>query len=457
MKVLVVGRNGIGLMPTTPRKARLLLKAGKAEVTQRIPFTIRLTYQTGSAVQDIRLGIDTGECHIGIAVTSNSQVLTAAEVKLRSSMEKRTLMETRKSYRRSRRYRKTRYRHPKFRMKRRRIYIQQPKGKKTNHWQTVGPAVVSERPEGWLPPSIWSKVDHHIRWIRRYQRALPPSLVTTIEVARFDVQRMKDPSIHGELYQRGRLYDYENRKAYILAKFDYTCPVCGHRFDHSHRARLHHVTYRSHGATDNPDEYAPVCEKCHVPENHQPGNILDHLRKLCRRKEYREPAFMNILRRRLWEAFPDAVFTYGNITNADRNSLGWEKSHANDAAVAAMRDTSLQHAGQAEDVLYIRQVRRKKRSLHEANPRKGRRLPNRTAKRNAKNTASVRGFHLYDKVMITETGEIGYISGFTGISAYVIDFEGNYLSLPGKTYRQISLSKLRLVQRQKGNYIFQTA
>lgn len=94
MKVLVVGRNGIGLMPTTPRKARLLLKAGKAEVTQRIPFTIRLTYQTGSAVQDIRLGIDTGECHIGIAVTSNSQVLTAAEVKLRSSMEKRTLMET---------------------------------------------------------------------------------------------------------------------------------------------------------------------------------------------------------------------------------------------------------------------------------------------------------------------------------------------------------------------------
>ena len=59
--------------------------------------------------------------------------------------------------------------------------------------------------------------------------------------------------------------------------------------------------------------------------------------------------------------------------------------------------------------------------------------------------------------MITETGEIGYISGFTGISAYVIDFEGNYLSLPGKTYRQISLSKLRLVQRQKGNYIFQTA
>ena len=165
---------------------------------------------------------------------------------------------------------------------------------------------------------------------------------------------------------------------------------------------------------------------------------------------------MNILRRRLWEAFPDAVFTYGNITNADRNSLGWEKSHANDAAVVAMRDASLQHVRQAEDVLYIRQVRRKKRSLHEANPRKGRSLPNRTAKRNAKNTSGVRGYHLYDRVRIPETGETGYISGFTGTSAYVIDFEGNYLSLPGKTYRQISLSKLRLVQRQQGNYIAQT-
>lgn len=130
MKVLVIGMNGIGLMPTSPRKARMLLKAGRADVVQRYPFTIRLNYKAGNAVQDIRLGIDTGESHIGAAVTTGNKVLVKTETKLRSSMEKRILMETRREYRRGRRYRKVRYRHPKFRFKRKRIYVTDPKGKK---------------------------------------------------------------------------------------------------------------------------------------------------------------------------------------------------------------------------------------------------------------------------------------------------------------------------------------
>jgi len=40
MRVYVIGLNGLGLMPTTPRKARLLLHAGRAEVVRRTPFTI---------------------------------------------------------------------------------------------------------------------------------------------------------------------------------------------------------------------------------------------------------------------------------------------------------------------------------------------------------------------------------------------------------------------------------
>ena len=38
--VLVIGMNGVGLMPTTPRKARVLLEAGKAEVYRKTPFTV---------------------------------------------------------------------------------------------------------------------------------------------------------------------------------------------------------------------------------------------------------------------------------------------------------------------------------------------------------------------------------------------------------------------------------
>lgn len=448
MKVYVIGLNGIGLMPTTPRKARKLLKAKKAEVYQRHPFTIRLLYKTGCNTQHTFLGIDTGETHIGIAVVSHSRVLEKSDLHLRSSMEKRQLMERRKGYRRGRRYRKVRYRHPKFRFHTKRVYSPIP-DKKGRHWMKVENHVTSTRSEGWLPPSIESKVQHHIFWIRKYMAVMQPDTELVIEVARFDIQRMKDPDIHGELYQKGRLYYYENVKAYVLAKFHYTCPVCGHKFDRDHKPRMHHITYRSKGATNNPDEYAPVCEKCHNAFNHEGGQVLDKLRKACRRKEYREPTFMNILRKRLFRAFPDAGFTYGNITNADRKVLGLEKTHANDAVAVATH--GLESVTDCDDTVYYRQIRKKKRSLHEATPRKGRKEPNRTAKRNVKNIPSVGKFHIYDKVEFN--GKKAFISGFTGKSAYIIDSDGKYITEPGKNYKQISLSRLKLLSVSKDNYI----
>lgn len=448
MKVYVIGLNGIGLMPTTPGKARKLLKAGKAEVYQKHPFSIRLLYKTGCNTQPVSLGIDTGESHIGIAAVSQGRVLEKSDLQLRSSMEKRKLMERRKEYRRGRRYRKVRYRHPKFRFHTKRVYSSLP-DKKGRHWGKVNNQVTSARTEGWLPPSIESKVQHHIIWIRKYLAVLPPDTGLAIETARFDIQRMKDPNIHGELYQRGRLYDHENMKSYVLAKFDYTCPVCKHKFDKEHKPRMHHITYRSKGATDNPDEYAPVCEKCHDAHAHEKGQALDKLRKACKRKEYREPTFMNILRRRLFRAFPDAGVTYGNVTNADREALGLEKTHANDAAAVAAHgwDSVIN----SSDTVYYRQVRRKKRSLHEATPRKGRRTPNRTARRNVKNIPYVGNFHVYDKVEFN--GKKAYISGFTGKAAYIIDFGGKYITEPGKTYKQVSLSKLKILSIRSNNYI----
>lgn len=139
MKVYVIGLNGIGLAPTTPRKARILLKSGKAEIAFRTPFTIRLNYKTGCAhPKEMVLGIDTGSQHIGGAVIDKEteQVLSKEEYTLRSSMEKRALLEARKTFRRGRRYRKVRYRHPKFKPGTKRVYVERPvrqNGHQT-HW-----------------------------------------------------------------------------------------------------------------------------------------------------------------------------------------------------------------------------------------------------------------------------------------------------------------------------------
>lgn len=455
MKVFVIGMTGKRLCPTSPSKAKKLLKTGKAHVYRRVPFTIRLDYKTGGSAPPLKLGIDTGEQHIGTAVCNDATVFCKSEIELIKSMEKKKRLEKRKIYRRSRRYRKTRYRHPKFRFRTKRIYVEggyrKRKGGKMvlRHWKKVPNTVMTNRHEGWLPPSIESKVKHHIDWINRYMDVLPDGTMLGIEVARFDIARMKDPSIRGELYQFGRMYGRENTKAYVLAKFDYTCPICKKKFDRDRKPRMHHVTMRKNAATDNPDEYAPVCVLCHSGEEHLPGGVLDKLAKECRRREYREPTFMNILRRRLFETYPEAEFTYGNITNADRKMLGLEKTHANDAVSIAKHGAK--KVIDCEDTVYYRQVHRKKRSLHEATPRKGKKEPNHTAKRNVKNVPYVGKFHINDKVKGPD-GNIGFITGLTGSAAYITDFIGEYIYPEGKDYKQHTLSSLRYVHHC-GNWI----
>ena len=457
MGVLTIGRNGRPLMPTSERKARLLIKAGKAEVVCKVPFTIKLLYKTGSTTQRIRRGIDTGGQHIGIAAArvsddgTEAEILCKTEVALRTTMEKRRLMETRKGYRRGRRYRKARYRKPKFKCKTRRKYHETP-NRKGRHWQKEPNVMTTSRPEGWLPPTVESKVQHHIAWIRRFDDALPnPEGV--IEVARFDMSRMKDPSIHGERYQRGRMYDYENVRAYVFDRDRYTCRICGakggaKRKDGSTvKLIAHHEDYRSKGSTDNPDRMITVCDACHTGAAHLPGGELEKIMRQNKDKAQgmRDATFMNILRRRLFKAFPDDSFTYGNITKVDREELGLPKTHANDAVAIALAGMDIRSLTDTETI-HIQQQRKKKRSLHEANPRKGRTQSNREAKRNAKNTKLVTTktgtYHLLDKVSVC--GRIGWITSFTGSSARVVDADGEYITTSDK-YTQVSLSQIEVL------------
>lgn len=48
-------------MPTSGRKACLLLKEGKVSIYRKLPFTIKLNYKTGNTTQPGFLGIDVWE------------------------------------------------------------------------------------------------------------------------------------------------------------------------------------------------------------------------------------------------------------------------------------------------------------------------------------------------------------------------------------------------------------
>ena len=236
---------------------------------------------------------------------------------------------------------------------------------------------MSNRPSGWLPPSVQSKCDHHIRIISRYAEALPPGTRVVIEIGRFDMAHMLNPEIHGEEYQQGPLYEYENKKAYLLKLYDYKCPICGKKFGSKRtdgttvKACMHHVLYRSKGSSDNVSVLIPVCDHCHTAEAHQEGGALDKLRKIAEKQKscirgLRDAAMMNIAAKRLKAAFPNACYTYGNITHADREAIHLEKSHANDA-VAIAKHLDIRFFGDytihdCDYTALYRQVRKKKRS-----------------------------------------------------------------------------------------------
>lgn len=122
-----------------------------------------------------------------------------------------------------------------------------------------------------------------------------------------------------------------------------------------------------------------------------------------------------------------------------------EKSHYNDAIVIIGINSIKENPA---EYFQLKQFRKKKRSLHESVARKGKKKPNVTQKRNAKNTKSVNGWYLNDCVRYGD--KVGWICGFTGTSAIVRDIDGEYIKQEGKNYTQIPLSKLQLVSHNNG-------
>ena len=114
MLVYVLKQNGQPFMPTERfGKVRRLLKEGKAKVVRREPFTIRLLYEPETdVVQECYCGVDTGSRHVGVAVVGNDRVLYQSQTELRNDIKKK--MDRRCSFRKSRRFRKTRYRKSRF-------------------------------------------------------------------------------------------------------------------------------------------------------------------------------------------------------------------------------------------------------------------------------------------------------------------------------------------------------
>ncbi|HEX4205855.1 MAG TPA: RNA-guided endonuclease IscB, partial [Ktedonobacteraceae bacterium] len=219
-------------MPCSPRKARLLLKQGKAKVIKMVPFTLQLLYGSSGYTQEVSFGIDAGTQRIGVSATTEKMVLSEAEVKPRTDIQE--VLETRQQFRRARRQRKARYR--KARLLNRR------------------------KPEGWLSPSVQHKVDAHVKTLRLVHSILPISR-TTIEVAQFDIQKIRHLEIEGEQYQQGPQLGFWNVREYVMFRDGHLCQWCKGK-SKDQILNVHRIVPRKRGG-DRPDNLITLCETCH--------------------------------------------------------------------------------------------------------------------------------------------------------------------------------------------------
>ena len=346
-------------MPTENHaKVRVLLKSKKAKVIKTCPFTIQLAYDSANYTQDITLGVDSGSKHIGLSATTKSKVLFESDVELRNDIV--NLLSTRRQNRRTRRNRKTRYRKPRFDNRRRK--------------------------EDWLAPSIQNKVNSHLTVIRKVHEILPVTKIV-VEVASFDIQKIKNPTISGTEYQQGEQSEFWNVREYVLFRDGHICQCCKGK-SKDKILNVHHVESRKTGG-NAPNNLITLCETCHTGYH---KGIVKLPKAIHRGMQFKDAAFMGIMRwafyNKLKEIYPNVSLTYGYITKNIRIRNYLPKEHYIDARCISGNPKAISDG----TVYYQKKVRCHNRQIHKSTILKGG-----IRKRNQA-PYDVMGFRLFDKV-----------------------------------------------------------
>ncbi len=314
-KVFVLSKNKEPLMPCSPDRARELLTRGKAAVFKLYPFTIILKQREEGVIQEIEVKIDPGSKVSGIVLVGNfprgQEVLFAINLEHRGEMIKSSLI-SRRALRRGRRQRKTRYRAARFNNR--------------------------TRKEGWLPPSLQSRVDNIFTWIKRLEKLAPLSSIA-LESVRFDMQKIDNPEISGIEYCQGELMGYEVRE-YLLEKWGRKCTYCN---ETDTRLEIDHIVPKSKGGSNRVSNLTIVCRDCNSTKaNSSLQEFLKNKPLLCSKilEKAKTPlsnaAAVNSSRAALAKSLHvfnlPTTFSSGGQTKFNRVNQGYEKDHWIDAA-----------------------------------------------------------------------------------------------------------------------------
>lgn len=392
-KVAVLDTNKNVLEPCHPAVARRLLKRGEAAVLRRYPFTIILKKAVppeAIVTGDYTLSWDPGSRTSGIAITSaDGEIIYAAELKHREGIKKS--LKRRSDFRRGRRTRNLRYRPARWANRARKVAVltdagwtyqraETPEGadaskkqntfnhvswaqfrderyrwerlpqtksnrKQKKRWKRVRVVHQKRAANGWVAPSLMSRVFNLETWTRRLC-AIYPITQLAIENVKFDMQLMEKPDIHGIEYQQGTLHGHEIRE-YLLELTKRKCAYCG---ADGVRLEIEHIKPKAKGGSNRPDNLTMACRPCNRKKGNLDGDALREKRgeafykkvESAKRKSktgLSDAAAVNTIRWKLFETLKATGFPVisgtGGKTAYHRNLAGLPKTHYYDAASVA--------------------------------------------------------------------------------------------------------------------------
>ena len=307
--VFVLNKSKKPLDMITNAEARILLKNKQAVVDKVYPFTIRLKDNScGSKDRAYTVKLDPGSKHTGIAITDdNNQVVVLAELEHRGHIIKR-IIDKRRLVRRSRRQRNTRYRPARF--------------------------LNRTRPEGWLAPSVKSRADNVINFIKKYKKLININKVMVENVSFDTAQMTSDTKLWGSDYQQGNLYQTELR-SFIFSRSEGKCVYCGAKAE-----EIDHVVPRSNGGTNSTYNLVAACRSCNEKKSNLTlkafgklmGKDYSHLepKKLPKDAAIVQSA-RNYMISEIAKLVPDTTTYDAWLTKYNRDELGLPKEHYYDA------------------------------------------------------------------------------------------------------------------------------
>ena len=341
-KVAMLDTNKQILEPCHPAVARRLLKNGEAAVLKRYPFTIIL--KRAIPTQDIKttpyqLCVDPGSKVTGLAIVDQDRnIVFAAELEHRGNAIKKGLTD-RSGFRRGRRTRNLRHRQPRWQNRKRAVPILE-----NGEW-TMRRVNDAENikgygdGEGWVAPSLMSRVFNIHTWVIRLSKVYPVSNVA-MELVKFDTQLMDNPEIQGVEYQQGTLWGYEVRE-YLLEKHRRRCAYCGAK---DTPLEVEHIIPKAVRVDNRISNLTLACKPC----NSKKGKLLPHeiedaeLRKKVEaaakkaKQPLKDAGAVNTIRWKISDTLKGSglplIYGSGGATKYNRTVSRLPKTHYFDAA-----------------------------------------------------------------------------------------------------------------------------